>query len=145
MTMRFSMFAAGLLAMILSTAAFAQGQSAVQDQTGRQQQRNSRHHGRKMVKMDTNHDGQITREEWKGRDRGFQKADRNNDGIISREEARNGRRQLGKLHLKQMDSNQDKQITRSEWSGDPEAFSRLDKNSDGIITKEEIRGRRRKM
>ncbi len=145
MTKRFSMFATCLLAMILSTAAFAQSQSVASDQTGQQKQRNSRHHGGKLTKMDTNHDGQITREEWKGRDRGFQKADQNNDGIISRQETRNGRRQLGKLHLRQMDSNQDKQITRSEWSGDPEAFSRLDKNSDGIITKEEIRGRRRKM
>ena len=145
MTKRFSMFATCLLAMILSTAAFAQSQNVAPDQTGQQKQRNSRHHGGKITKMDTNHDGQITREEWKGRDRGFQKADQNNDGIISRQETRNGRRQLGKLHLRQMDSNQDRQITRSEWSGDAETFGKFDKNSDGTITRDELRSRRRKI
>ncbi|MEK7833464.1 MAG: hypothetical protein AAB401_20400, partial [Acidobacteriota bacterium] len=80
MTTRFSIFAVCLLALILSTAAFAQ------DPLGQRGKRKVRNHGGKLKKMDTNQDGQITRDEWKGRDRGFQKADRNNDGIINREE-----------------------------------------------------------
>ena len=138
MTKRFSMFAICLTALILSTAVFAQ------DQTSPQTQRNGRRHGGKLKKMDTNQDGQITRDEWKGRDRGFQKADQNNDGVISHEEALTSRRQFGKQRLQQMDSDKDRKITRGEWKGDPETFGRLDKNNDGILTRSELKGRRRK-
>lgn len=138
MTKRFSIAAICLMAIILSTAVFAQ------DPAGPQAQRNGRRHGGKLKKLDTNQDGQITRDEWKGRDRGFQKADRNNDGIISREEAMNGRRQFGKQRLQQMDADKDRKITRGEWTGDPETFGKLDQNNDGTLTKDEMKGRRRK-
>lgn len=134
---RFSIIAACLFALILSTAAFAQKPSG-------QRNRSGRHQGKKLKKMDANQDGQITRAEWKGRDRGFQKADRNNDGIISNEEALAGGRKVGKRQLKRMDTDNDRQITRSEWSGDPESFGKLDTNNDGIITRQEMKGRRRK-
>ena len=138
MTKRFSIVAICLMAMVLSTAVFAQ------DPTSPQTQRNGRRHGGKLKKMDTNQDGQITRDEWKGRDRGFQKADRNNDGIISREEAMNGRRQFGKQRLQRMDADKDRKITRGEWTGDAETFGKLDKNNDGTLTRDEMKGRRRK-
>lgn len=138
MTKRFSIVAICLMAMVLSTAVFAQ------DPTSPQTQRNGRRHGGKLKKMDTNQDGQITRDEWKGRDRGFQKADRNNDGSISREEAMNGRRQFGKQRLQRMDADKDRKITRGEWIGDPETFGKLDKNNDGTLTRDEMKGRRRK-
>lgn len=82
---RFSIIAACLFALILSTAAFAQNPSG-------QRNRSGRHQGKKLKKMDTNHDGQITRGEWKGRDRGFQKADQNGDGIITGQEIKSRKR-----------------------------------------------------
>lgn len=39
-------------------------------------------------------------------------------------------------------SNNDKQISREEWKGSAETFNRFDINSDGVITKEELRARR---
>ncbi len=131
---RFSIIAACLLALLVSTSVFAQNP---------QGKRGGRNHGGRLKKMDTNNDGQISRDEWKGKPQVFDRVDRNNDGSIGREEAANAGREQGNRQLKQMDANNDGQITRSEWTGDPEAFSRLDVNNDGSITKEELKGRRR--
>jgi Ca2+-binding EF-hand superfamily protein len=89
--------------------------------------------------MDTNNDGVISREEWKGRPKAFDRLDQNKDGSISREEASAARAARGEHWFKQMDVNNDKQISREEWKGRPETFNRLDVNSDGVITKEELR------
>lgn len=137
----FSIFAAGVLALALSTVAVAQDP---QTQPNRQGKRHAGKRAGKLKKMDANQDGQISRDEWKGQDGGFQKLDRNNDGIINREEAAAGRQQMGKRQLNKMDTDQNRQITRSEWSGDPEAFNKFDKNNDGIISGRELKGRRRK-
>src|SRR5262249_44291467 len=112
---RFSIVAVCLVAIGLSGSIFAQ-----ETQDLRQDQR--QHGGGKLRKMDTNNDGSISRDEWKGRPRGFQHLDRNNDGSISREEAMAAGRHQGKQRLKQMDTNNDQQISRDEWKADPELF-----------------------
>jgi Ca2+-binding EF-hand superfamily protein len=96
-----------------------------------------------MQQMDTNNDGVISRAEWKGDPQVFDKIDRNNDGSLTREEAIAAARQHGGERLKQMDTNNDRQISRDEWKGSDEAFNRLDVNNDGVITREEIRALRR--
>ena len=137
----FSIFAAGLLALMLSTVAFAQDPQTQPNQQGKHL---AGKRAGKLKKMDANQDGQITRDEWKGRDGGFQKIDRNNDGTISREEATAGRQQVGKRQLKRMDADHNRQISRSEWSGAPEVFTKMDKNNDGVLSGRELKGRRRK-
>ncbi|MEP7341930.1 MAG: hypothetical protein ABI977_29635 [Acidobacteriota bacterium] len=137
---RFSIFTACLSALLfitLATAAFSQDPSATQGK------RAGRHH-RKLKKMDANRDGQITRDEWKGRPKAFGKLDKDNDGTISRQEAMNARQDRGKQRLKRIDTNNDGQISRNEWNGNPDAFSKLDANNDGIITKEEMKAGRHK-
>lgn len=47
-------------------------------------------------------------------------------------------RKGGKI-FKRMDTNNDRQISREEWSRKPEAFGRLDRNNDGVLTMEELR------
>jgi Ca2+-binding EF-hand superfamily protein len=132
---RFSIMAAGLLALILTAATLAQ------DPTASPQGRRSQ--GGKLRKLDANNDGQITREEWKGKPKGFARLDRDNDNIISREEAASARRAHGKRQFKQMDANNDGQISRAEWTGDAELFTKLDVNNDGVIAKDERKGRRK--
>lgn len=39
-------------------------------------------------KLDANHDGSISREEWKGRAKAFDRIDSNHDGVLSRDEIR---------------------------------------------------------
>jgi Ca2+-binding EF-hand superfamily protein len=132
---RFSIFAVCLLALLLSTPVF--GQDPQGQRAGRPQG------GKKLKQMDANNDGQISRDEWKGKPRAFGRLDRNNDGAIGREEVAGAGREYGNRQLKQMDANNDGQVSRDEWKGDPEAFSRLDANNDGAITKRELKGRRR--
>ena len=134
---RFSMIAAGLLALALTAGTLAQDPTT--QSPGRE------HRGGKLRKLDANNDGQITRDEWKGKPKGFGRLDRNNDNIVSREEAAAARRAHGKRQFKKMDANNDGQISRAEWQGDAELFSRLDVNSDGVIAQEERRGRRRSL
>jgi hypothetical protein len=38
--------------------------------------------------MDRNHDGRISRDEWRGNDRSFEKKDTNGDGVLSGDEVR---------------------------------------------------------
>lgn len=46
--------------------------------------------------------------------------------------------------LRKMYTNQDGTITRDEWNGRQEAFGKLDRNNDGVISKSEMRKCRRK-
>lgn len=142
---RCSILAIALFALALSTVAFGQDQQNSQNSDGnRKGRQQAGKRAGKLKKFDANQDGQITRDEWKGQEDNFQKLDSNSDGIISREEMAAGRRQFGKQRMKQMDADRDRQISRNEWSGDPELFNRLDRNNDGVISGRELKGRRRK-
>lgn len=72
-----------LLIVALATAAFPQD---LQTSEG---QRAGRRHG-KLKKMDANHDGQVTRNEWKGKPKKFNKLDANHDGVVTKEEFKAG-------------------------------------------------------
>ena len=72
---RFSIIAACLFALVLSTLVFAQNPPV----------RQGRHHG-KLKQMDTNHDGAISRDEWRGKPKKFNKLDQNHDGVITKQE-----------------------------------------------------------
>lgn len=84
---RFSILAVCLFALLaFSTAAFAQ------DPQTPQGKRAGRHQG-KLRQMDVNHDGQITRDEWKGKRKKFKRLDINHDGVITKEELKARHRQ----------------------------------------------------
>jgi Ca2+-binding EF-hand superfamily protein len=44
----------------------------------------------------------------------------------------------GEKRMKRMDINNDGAISRDEWKGKPEAFDRIDKDGDNLITREEL-------
>lgn len=103
----------------------------------------------KFQRLDKNHDGVISRDEFPGKDKAFARLDRNNDGVISLDELKaaraehhkGGHARLGKK-LKTMDTNGDGKISRDEWRGKPEKFQELDTNGDGFLTPDELRAAR---
>jgi hypothetical protein len=152
--------------MLLASVAFGQTPDP-QDEAprgprreGRQEGRQGgRQGGRKIERMDTNQDGKISRDEWRGDAEVFKRLDTDNDGLLSREDIqsqmRAGRRggrgkgmgpggRGGNGARAKMDQNKDGQISREEWTRKPEAFDRLDQNKDGALTRDELkRGRNR--
>ena len=64
----------------------------------------------------------------------------------SQEELRSAAREFHKKHgsrLRQMDTDADGSISRSEWKGKEEIFNQLDANKDGALTRDELREARR--
>lgn len=96
--------------------------------------------------LDRNHDGIITRDEWRGNDRSFANQDWNGDGVLSGDEVRPGARRpdeqlLGdrdRGRFADLDHNSDGVITRNEWHGDSRAFDRMDANGDGVLSRDEF-------
>jgi Ca2+-binding EF-hand superfamily protein len=104
--------------------------------------------------MDDNHDGVISRREWRGNSVSFRQHDWNRNGVLSGEELRRGaepaavhtaarqapparttsiRTERDEVLFARRDHNHDGRITRDEW-GDTSAFNRLDKNHDNVIS-----------
>jgi Ca2+-binding EF-hand superfamily protein len=103
--------------------------------------------------MDTNNDGRITRDEWRGNDRSFRNHDWNNDGVLSGDELRPGavppridaqedRRfyDWTRAGFRSVDINRDNRITRNEWNYDYDLFLRADRNRDNVLTLAEFLG-----
>lgn len=108
--------------------------------------------------MDTNNDGRITRQEWRGNDRSFRNHDWNNDGVLSGDEVRPGGQRRTPWddrdfeasiereddwtdeRFRALDHNNDGRLSRSEWHADAELFSRIDRNRDNTISAVEFKG-----
>jgi Ca2+-binding EF-hand superfamily protein len=106
--------------------------------------------------MDTDRDGRITREEWRGSARSFQVHDWNGDGVLSGDEVRIGARReraeqdfdpdqlilrdWSPARFEALDRDRDGRITRNEWFYDVEGFLRADRNRDNVLTRAEFLG-----
>ena len=94
-------------------------------------------------KLDANHDGKISREEWiarYGSDKGFDEYDLNGDGIIDADEYRKCK--AAEIEFTKLDANHDGKISREEWIaryGSDKGFDEYDLNGDGIIDADEYR------
>ena len=109
--------------------------------------------------MDTNRDGQISRDEWRGNDRAFLNQDWNGDGVLSGPEVRVGARRNTNWEeadhnpnrfernlswtaaaFTNLDHNRDGRLTANEWHYDVETFRRVDENRDSAISRAEFLG-----
>jgi Ca2+-binding EF-hand superfamily protein len=98
-----------------------------------------------LKRFDADRDGRLSQQELSSRPKMFSKLDTNHDGFVTREEfdaaARPDHRTRLTQALEAMDKNHDGQITRDEWTGSAENFDRLDLNHNGVITREEMQVR----
>jgi hypothetical protein len=132
-----------VLAPLTSISILAKAPGGAQESQGqsRTRQRGDLNGEKRMKRLDTNNDGMISRDEWKGKPEVFDKIDKNGNGSLTREElGAAARRQTERLN--QMDTNNDGKISRDEWKGPPKRFDRLDANGDEVISKEELRSAR---
>lgn len=135
--------------------------AAVPDLAAAQGQGRGRGRGTEAIRfaaMDRNNDRTITRDEWRGSDRSFAVHDWNGDGVLSGNEVRIGAarpRATGDpvfdspdreyefddwtaQAFSTLDHNRDGRLTRDEWHFDREGFRRADHNGDGVLSRAEF-------
>jgi hypothetical protein len=99
-------------------------------------------------RMDTNNDGRVSRNEWRGNAQSFRNFDRNNDGVLSGAEvgaggpwgiAGNPRNDEmnNDERFEYLDVNGNGSIDRNEWDGGYNAFTRLDLDGDRRLSRNE--------
>src|SRR3954463_16289151 len=140
--MRTSLLYAALLSLALPAAAAAQ----------------SPPRGMRFEPMDTNRDGVITRDEWRGNDQSFRNHDWNGDGKLSGDEVRVGAQRQSRWddrdiegsvqneedwtpeRFRALDHDGDGRLARSEWHASNELFLRVDRNHDNFLSRAEFTG-----
>jgi Ca2+-binding EF-hand superfamily protein len=106
---------------------------------------------------DADKDGRLTKAEAQMPERWFAKVDANNDGVLSKEELAAGPRRAGKAGadaarggrhggmFAHLDLNKDGKVDKAEvQQAAAEMLKRLDKNADGTLSADELRGFRQR-
>ena len=105
---------------------------------------------RRFGGMDSDNDGRITRNEWRGNRQAFENQDWNNDGVLSGDEvdAAAGRFGRGRVaedvnprraqRFDNLDINGNSRLEPREWDGTVAAFNRLDANHDNVLSRAEF-------
>jgi hypothetical protein len=98
--------------------------------------------------MDSNNDGAITQDEWRGSRQSFRVNDWNGDGILSGDEVRAGAIRPGRnadnvnvdrdTEFTSLDANRNNRIELREWNGTADTFARLDRNGDNVLNRAEF-------
>ena len=91
--------------------------------------------------LDHNRDRRITANEWHFDVETFRRVDRNRDGGLDQAEfIGSGVDDMRDTSFDDLDWNNNGRVERSEWSGSPAAFTDLDRNRDGILSRFEVVG-----
>jgi Ca2+-binding EF-hand superfamily protein len=116
------------------------GQSQSGTQTAPDASRGERMAQRILARVDTDHDGKISKAEFDTESVAlFKRLDKNGDGKIASDEVP-ARRWGGKGPMfGQMDTDKDGKITKAEFTAaEDKMFQKLDTNGDGVITPDEL-------
>jgi Ca2+-binding EF-hand superfamily protein len=95
-----------------------------------------------LRKHDKNKDGKISKEEFiAGLEERFTRLDKNQDGYLDESElpkGHPGRGRHGTMGMTHLDKDKDGKVSRAEFPGTDERFTKLDKNNDGAIDSSEM-------
>jgi Ca2+-binding EF-hand superfamily protein len=140
------MFRLFTLSALLACSMIAFGQTPAAATTGQDPQPQNapaaRGRGKRqktLKKWDTNGDQKIDRNEWRGQAENFDVFDADKDGFLTRQEYSKALKDRGQAALNHFDANSDGKIAREEWTLNAKAFDKLDSNSDGFLTPDELR------
>jgi Ca2+-binding EF-hand superfamily protein len=96
---------------------------------------------RGFATLDRNRDGRITRDEWYFDREGFLRADNNRDNVLSRSEfLGEGIEDDRDDRFDYLDVDNNGRIERDEWHSSADAFAWLDRNRDGVLSRDEVVG-----
>jgi Ca2+-binding EF-hand superfamily protein len=96
---------------------------------------------RGFANLDRNGDGRVARAEWFYDREGFIRADRNSDGTLTRDEFLSGDVDLDREdRFEYLDADNNGRIERTEWHASRDAFTWLDRNRDGVLSRSEVVG-----
>jgi len=94
-----------------------------------------------FVNLDHNRDGRITSNEWHYERESFVRADRNRDGALDRAEFVGADLDDDREdRFDNLDSNGNGRLERDEWHASDDAFTWLDRNRDGVLSRGEVTG-----
>jgi Ca2+-binding EF-hand superfamily protein len=95
----------------------------------------------RFTNLDRNRDGRLTRAEWIYDLETFRRVDRNKDGIVARAEFLGGDFDDDRGdRFDFLDADGNNRVTRQEWHASQEAFTWLDANRDGVLSRLEVEG-----
>ncbi len=95
----------------------------------------------RFTALDRNRDGRIARAEWPYDLDTFARADRNRDGALIRTEFLGGDFDDDRAdRFDYLDVDGNNRVTRQEWHASDQAFTWLDVNRDGMLTRQEVEG-----
>lgn len=145
--MRPQAFGAAVLVFALSIAAPSVARAQNDDSWRQRQDRGSRDRDTMLFReMDTDHDGVITRSEWRGSDESFRAHDWNGDNVLSGDELQsggarrthNGINDWSRAEFSRLDVNGDGRVSENEWRYDLNSFRRADRNGDDVLSRAEF-------
>jgi hypothetical protein len=94
-----------------------------------------------FTNLDHNRDGRLTTNEWHYDLETFHRVDRNRNSAISRAEFLGNNQEDGRdINFDDLDSNNNGRVERLEWYFSNEAFTSMDRNRDGSLSRFEVVG-----